>query len=393
MQEKEQPERHREGMGPKNEHYAQALAAERAGDYARAARFLKRGTLAKDVPSFRRLGEYYRLGWGGQPNWVKAVFCLKRAAQGGDAEAMNALGEMYERLGDTAAAVDCYYRAAHRGQSAAMAHLGDRVGGGREVHHAISCGEAPSLHWIERAREQDDRLALYLLAVYEEWQALKAPTAQQWRKDMQKAYDGYRAAAEAGSPLAMAALLWPGAYSDGCVVPLRTIPNRVLRKAGRKIYPKWGIREEARDLSRTIEKYLAASLPGLWGEETAWYALGKALWAGTTPLGQEMEKAVIFLEKAAERGSYLAMSALKDVYADEAYAGADEAKASYWLERKRRTEACVRRLTAWQERKVARALDVRSGYPYDEVVAASATAFEDEYEFSRTPRSVASRIR
>ena len=97
-------------------------------------------------------------------------------------------------------------------------------------------------------------------------------------------------------------------------------------------------------------------------------------------MGQDMEKAVSFLEKAAERGNSLTTSALKDVYADAEYAGADEAKAAYWLERQRRAEACAQHLLAWREKKAARAADVLLGYPYDEVVAASPTAYEDEYE-------------
>lgn len=371
-----------EGTQVPKDDYSQALAAERAGDFGKAVRLLKRGAWAKETASLRKLGDDYRLGRCGKPNWVKALFYLRQAAEQKDAEALNGLGELYERWGDANAAIDCYYRAAHMGQAAAMAHLGDhvRAEAGRSVHHRISHDEPPALAWVEKACQKKEQLGLYLMGVDREWQALKATTEKGWRADMQAAYEIYQAAAREGSPLAMAELLWPGAYSDGCVVSLRTISPWVVKKAGRTCYPKWGERKEGHSLSETAEKYLAAARAGAWGEETAWYALGRALWAGTTPIGQDMEKAVTFLEKAAERGSSLAMSALKDVYADAEYAGADEAKAAYWLERQRRAEACAQHLLAWREKKAARAADVLSGYPYDEVVAASATAYEDEYE-------------
>ena len=54
-----------EGTQMPKDNYSQALAAERAGDFGKAVRLLKRGAWAKETASLRKLGDDYRLGAAG----------------------------------------------------------------------------------------------------------------------------------------------------------------------------------------------------------------------------------------------------------------------------------------------------------------------------------------
>jgi|ERR1017187_8580650 TPR repeat protein len=144
------------------------------------------------------LGVKYANGQGVQKDDAKAVFWFRKAADRGNADAQEKLGEMYESgsgglAKDDAPAVPWFRKAAEQGNAEAQSNLGVMYQNGEG---GLKKDDAYAVSWYRKAAEQGYPLAQYVLGMsYEQGELGLA-------KDDAQAVSWYQKAGDQGYPYA-----------------------------------------------------------------------------------------------------------------------------------------------------------------------------------------------
>jgi len=194
---------HRDAMFFLGRSYASSLTSGVATDDAEAVSWYRKAAELGDARAMNNLGGMYRRGQGGlKPDPATAVSWYRKAAELGGVRGMTNLGVMYERgegglNRDPATAVSWYRKAAELGDVRGMTNLGvmcERGEGG------LNRDPATAVSWYRKAAELGDARGMaYLGGMYERGDGgliRDAVLAVLW----------YRKAAELGVPEAMTSL-------------------------------------------------------------------------------------------------------------------------------------------------------------------------------------------
>lgn len=150
------------------------------------------------VEMFRR-GLSYENGDGIGQDYLEAMTWYTKAAEAGNADAMNNIGYMYENgrgiERDVSTAMDWYRKAAELGNSSAMSNIGALYYTGTGVEQDYQA----AMNWFLRSAENGNTEVLYLIGSMFD-KGLGVP------KDMEKATEYYTKAAENGDSEAAARL-------------------------------------------------------------------------------------------------------------------------------------------------------------------------------------------
>ncbi len=159
-------------------------------DSLRTERLENTDTQTDAVEMFRR-GLAYENGDGIGQDYTEAMVWYKKAAEAGNADAMNNIGYMYENgrgaEQNVSTAMDWYKKAAELGNASAMSNIGVLYYTGKGV--AQNYQEA--MNWFQSSAENGNTEVLYLIGSMFE-KGLGVP------KDMEKAAEYYTKAAENG---------------------------------------------------------------------------------------------------------------------------------------------------------------------------------------------------
>jgi serine/threonine-protein kinase len=178
--------------------YDQALADQRGGRGADAAREFRQAADLGDARAMTELAKLYRYGGDGVPrDTAQAVQWFTRAADAGNASAMVYLGSMYaagdgvlKRPGE---ALKWFHQAADAGNNVAMDALGLMYFTG----NGVVKDEKQAVEWFQKSAAKGNAAALYDLAIaYESGRGVK--------QDSATALNLFRQAAAAGDKRAKA---------------------------------------------------------------------------------------------------------------------------------------------------------------------------------------------
>ena len=181
-------------------------------DYEQAVEWYQKAADAGSIAAMLRLGERYRVGRGVEQDYTQAIEWYERALDEGSADSDTAfntdyvstkLVECYYLLGenyftgdgveqDYAQALEWYQKAADAGNAEAMNRLGDCYFHGR----GVEADYAQAMEWYQKAADAGNAEAEERLAEYSSQEA-------ETRQDDAQTLEEYRQAAEAGDVDAM----------------------------------------------------------------------------------------------------------------------------------------------------------------------------------------------
>jgi len=167
-----------------------------AKDYANALPLLQKAAEAGDAKAMDDLGELYYSGRGAPKDYAQARQWYEKAAKVGNSDAMTNLGVLYHEgqgvAQDYAKAREWYQKAAEAGNAGGMALLGVLYQSGQGVAQDYY---AKARDWYQKAADAGDATAMNNLGVlYHEGQGVT--------QDYGKARQWYQKAADAGNAMA-----------------------------------------------------------------------------------------------------------------------------------------------------------------------------------------------
>ena len=139
------------------------IALEKTQKYAEAMQWYRKAADAGDATAMDNLGSMYENGKGTAQDYAEAMQWYRKAADAGNATAMNNLGSMYEdgkgAAQDYAEAMQWYRKAADAGNVTAMVHLGYMYDHGEGVEQNY----AEAMKWYHKAAEKGYARAMNIL--------------------------------------------------------------------------------------------------------------------------------------------------------------------------------------------------------------------------------------
>ena len=177
-------------------------------DYTKALEWYNKAANAGNAVAMNNIGYMYDYGKGVEQDYTKALEWYNKAANAGNDTAMNNIGYMY-RYGegveqDYTKALEWYNKAANAGNAAAMCNIGYMYGFSKGVERDYS----KALEWYNKAANAGDGDAMYSIGyMYDYGKGVE--------QDYSKALEWYNKAVNAGNDSAMYSIGYMYEYGKG----------------------------------------------------------------------------------------------------------------------------------------------------------------------------------
>ena len=175
-------------------------------DYAKSMEWYEKAADAGNADAMNMIGQYYYYGLGVEQDYAKAMECFEKAADAGNTTAMSNIGDLYNAgygvEQDYVKAMEWHEKAADAGEAYSM----NAVGWYYKHGYGVEQDYAKAMEWYEKAADVGIAYAMNMIGLYYH-------AGYGVEQDYAKAMEWYKKAADAGNTTAMSNI--GVLYADG----------------------------------------------------------------------------------------------------------------------------------------------------------------------------------